>query len=180
MSGRGRVRAVAAILSGVVVVALTAAASRVPWRVTDTETAMVRFSWRVPALVLRTCEALVPAEGAQVPEHLRAQLCDGEGVPWALEVRIDGEAVIQDTVEAAGIRGDRPLYVLRNVAVEPGRHEVGVRFAPILPEEEAADSLAQRALALDAPIQLEDREVLLVTFDPEPGELVVREPVGPE
>lgn len=180
MSGPAGVRRVLAVLSGVVVVALTAAASRVPWSATDPGIAMLRLSWRAPAMMLETCEPLAPGRGGQIPEHMRgAQLCEGEGIPWSLDVRVDGAAAVRDTIEPAGIRGDRPLYVLRTVTVEPGTHALAVSFRPLFPAgEEVADSLARRAFALETTVDLGEREVLLVTIDPERGELVTREPVG--
>lgn len=181
MTARAGAASVAALLAGAVVVGLTAAATRVPWQATSAESALLRLSWRTPALVLRNCDAARssptgPTSGAVVG----AQFCSGEGVAWALDVRVDGADVVQDTIHSAGVRGDRPIYVLRTVPMTPGSHRIEVSFRPIFPADAAVpDSVRDRALGLQAAIDLADRDVLLVTVEQDQDRLVARTPIGP-
>jgi hypothetical protein len=43
-------------------------------------------------------------------------------------VEVDGRAAFEDVVRGAGLRNDRPLYLLREVDVPPGIHAIRVTF----------------------------------------------------
>jgi len=61
----------------------------------------------------------------------------------------------------------RPLYVFRDLRTTPGRHAVRVSFA-------RADLEMPEGLALDTTLVLDAGRVVLVTYDEERRQLVVR------
>jgi hypothetical protein len=108
-------------------------------------------------------------------------------------VEVDRQRRMDETVQGSGEVQVRPLYVYREVALPPGEHRVEVTFERVGPaegaaeeeeeeEEEELESRARRAreaavprrLELERVVRLRPREVLLVTYDAERRELVVR------
>lgn len=128
---------------------------------------LVRLSWRLRGDGV--CRPPTPAELERLPAHMRdPDACMGRGSDWDLTVRVDGVEVVRDRLAPAGARGDRPVFVLRDVPVSPGRHGLEVTFDPVGPTLEEGHRL-ERALDV-AP-----GEVVLVTWDAEAERLVVRE-----
>lgn len=156
-----------AILVVSLVMALAVAGlSQVPVN-SDTDRALIRLSWRAEPVRAEECRTLTAEEQADVPVHMRrAQECVGGFVDYELTLRIDDRVAIVDTIAPAGLRRDRPVYVLREVPVEAGRHAVEVEFTALVPPslEEREGLLVEREWTGE--MDLEPREVGLVTLDP--------------
>ena len=54
--------------------------------------------------------------------------CDGRFATYTLRVESDGQVIGETVVHGAGLRHDRPLYLLREYDVAPGVHRVRVSF----------------------------------------------------
>lgn len=168
---------------GIVGVLLLAALSRIPWDPGEAH-AVIRLSWRTPGKLIEQCRELTQEELDALPIHMRrSEVCEGRLVPYRLHVMLDGEEVIEEMVRAAGAREDRPLYVLRDLPVEPGHHAIIVRWEPAgFPVEEdgeahrtpEAEEERGNALFLTAEVRLEPRDISLITYDPNDRRLVVR------
>lgn len=155
----------------------TAALSRRPVRFAHTETAMLRLSWKINGVTVEACRERTPEELAALPVHMRnPKACIGGIAPYVLEVTLDGATLPPDTVRAHGARSDRPLFVLRDLPVRPGRHEVSVRFRAVIPDgvEPPADGILE--LAWSGPLDLAERDVALITLDGTARALQVRLP----
>lgn len=151
-----------ALFVGVVLAAL----SRAPYEIEPGDDAVIRFSWRAAERV-EECRPLTDEEQAELPAHMRqTETCERRVSPFALRIGVDGQDVVHDTLSGAGARGDRPLYVYREVGVSAGKHELAVEFG-------AVDS-AEPPLRLERVVELLPREVVLVTRDAERGVFVVR------
>ncbi|MEJ2152758.1 MAG: hypothetical protein P8Y29_07380 [Gemmatimonadota bacterium] len=141
------------LFAGVVLAAL----SRAPYEIEPGENAVVRFSWRA-AERIEECRPLTDEEQAELPVHMRqTETCERRVSPFALRVQLDGQVVVHDTLSGAGARGDRPLYVYREVSVRPGRHALFVEFGAVGSDEQP--------LRLEQEVELAAREVVLVTRD---------------
>lgn len=158
------------IVGGLVAVALTlgvAWVSQAPYPVEPDDSAVVRLAWRARGEWVEECRTQTPEELAKLPIHMRREeVCEGRVVPFGLGVEIDERLALADTIHGAGARGDRPIYVFREIRIEPGTHALEVRFAPIRAGDgdEAAEPLRRT-------IRLAPREVALVTYDDDRDEL---------
>lgn len=151
-----------ALFAGVVLAAL----SRAPYEIEPGDDAIVRFSWRAAERV-EECRPLTDEEQAELPAHMRqTETCERRISPFALRIGVDGQDVVHDTLSGAGARGDRPLYVYREVGVLAGKHRLAVEFGAV--------GSADPPLRLDREIELVPREVVLVTRDSERGVFVLR------
>lgn len=111
-----------------------------PWYAAND--AALRISWSVRPERIEHCRRLSPDEIASRPEHMRRSVeCEGRLATYDLTVIIDDSTVDASVVQGAGIRHDRPMFLLRDYHVAPGRHQVQVR----LTRREAPDSLADEA-----------------------------------
>jgi hypothetical protein len=99
--------------------------------------------------------------------------CVGQLPSHRLRVQVDGEERFDLLVEASGARGDRPLFVFRELLLPPGRHEVQVSFSP--DGTEAGDG---RGLFLDTALDIGPGDVRLVTRNEDTGLLEVVRPRG--
>ncbi|HSG08543.1 MAG TPA: hypothetical protein VLA36_09300 [Longimicrobiales bacterium] len=155
----------------------TAALSRMPVRFAHKGDAMLRLSWKINGVTVEACRERSPEELAALPVHMRnPEACIGGIAPYVLEVTLDGATLPSDTVRARGARGDRPLFVLQDLPVRPGRHDVSVRFRALIPDgvEAPADGILE--LAWSGPLELAERDVALITLDGSARALQVRLP----
>lgn len=168
MSGLARV--VGALLS-VGATAGLVALSGVTLVVDDSDGGVVRLSWRAVGERIEECRVPSEQELAALPPHMRRkEICEGHLAPFALEVRLDGEPVVNREVRPAGAREDRPTYVFDEIPVAPGSYDLEVVFA--VAEGDPASLAAP--LRLRSRVEVAARGVVLVTRDDASGELVLR------
>jgi hypothetical protein len=143
---------------------LIAALSRVPYHPDDSDHASLRFSWRARGDRTETCRDRTHEELEKLPVHMRTpQVCEGESVEYELTVSIDGDERIDKEIHPAGAKGDRPLFVLEELRLEPGRHELHVRF----------QHGERAAFAMDTTVDLARGQIALVTIDHATNRFVV-------
>jgi hypothetical protein len=157
-------------------VLLVAAGSQLPYTPPASETATLRLSWRARGERVEECRKLSVEEQERLPAHMRRdEVCEGRILPSQLWVEVDGRVLVDDPVYAAGARGDRPLYVLRELPLPPGRHVLRVRFSR---DGNGTGGAVPPLLELSGTLDLAPAEVALVTYDPDARALVLRTP-GP-
>ena len=123
-------RVVIAIVISALVLGLLARASAAPLPFHEGTTARLRLSWSARPERIEVCRTLSAEELAQREEHMRQRVeCDGRFATYALRVESDGHVIGEAVVHGAGLRNDRPLYLLREYDVSPGLHRVRVSFA---------------------------------------------------
>lgn len=149
-----------------------AAAGRMPVTINAADEGVIRLSWRLRgSQVEQACRKPTPEELAKLPTHMRnPDACVGRPEPYRLTVVLDGRVVTEETVEGAGARHDRPIYVFREVSAAPGSHRLRVSF-----RRDEAEHLEERRgeveegeeldLELEASVELGPRDVALVTYD---------------
>lgn len=154
---------VASALMTAALLATVAALSHWPLSAMDGD-AFVRLSWRAEPIRVEECRTLTDEELADVPAHMRrTEECTGYFVDYELRLAI-GDDVAVDTVSPSGLRRDRPVYVLRDHRIPPGRHGVEVGFTALVPEDFEADQLPV-TMSWSGTMDLEAGEVGLVTLD---------------
>ncbi len=180
-----------------------AALSRAPLAAYPSDTPVLRLAWSVRPERIEHCRTLTDAELADVPAHMRQRVqCEGRSAGYRLVVSVDGESRFDTLVTGGGARGDRPVYVFRELDVPAGPHRLDVRFdRQSIPgvDSVAADAdasqdtlMAGRAvreaeertrrqeeavppmMTLQSDIEPAPREVLLVTYDIDRRALVLR------
>jgi hypothetical protein len=153
--------------------------SRAPIAGEDAGGSALLLTWRVRSEEVGRCRTPTPEELERLPPHMRnPDACVGPVPPYRLTVEVGGDLVIETLVEPSGARGDRPLYVFREIALEPGTYDVRVRFVrEDLGEGGADPDPGLASLEFDGPVTLGSGEVRLLTRDGDGG-LEVREPVG--
>ena len=171
-------RALAAAVA-VGLLALLGVLSRAPIAGEDAGGSALLLTWRVRSEEVGRCRTPTPEVLERLPPHMRnPDACIGPVPPYRLTVEVGGDLVIETLVEPSGARGDRPLYVFREIALDPGTHDVRVRFIREDAEEGGADlDPGLASLEYDGTVTLGSGEARLLTRDGD-GRLEVREPVG--
>jgi hypothetical protein len=120
-----------ALAAGVSAAALLviARASATPVSLRDAESARLRLSWTARPERIEVCRTLSAAELAQREEHMRQRVeCDGRFATYALRVESDGRVLHESVVQGAGLRHDRPLFLIREIDMPPGTHRLTITF----------------------------------------------------
>ena len=163
------------LLAGALALALAlgvAWLSQAPTTYARDDDALLRLSWRVAGLRVEECRPRTVEELEALAPHMRTpEVCVGGGADYELLVELDGAAVVHDTIRAGGARGDRPIYVYRDIDLSPGRYALRVAFGALLPEGFAVDG-ARLTHAFDGQVDVTPTEVVLIALDPTTAELV--------
>lgn len=150
--------------------------ARVPLAGSHPDRSALRLTWRLRGEEVVECRKPTKAELQGLPAHMRnPDACVGVVPTFLLAVRVDGEERIRRRVEPSGARGDRPLYIYEELVLEPGTHDLEVRFSPDTSSAGAAVARPSAALHLTTSVDLAPGQVLLVTRDGT-GDLEVRAP----
>jgi hypothetical protein len=116
------------IVSGALLV-LIARASAAPLAYHDSGNAMLRLSWSARPERIETCRTLSREELEREEEHMRQRVeCTGTFASYTLRVETDQQLVSESIVRGAGLRHDRPIYLLREWPVSSDAHRVRVSF----------------------------------------------------
>lgn len=167
--------------------------------------ARLRLSFSARPQRIEVCRKLTDEEMEKVAEHMRQrESCEGAFATYTLRIDEDGRRIGESIVRGAGLRNDRPLYLLREYPITPGQHRIRVALTQ---REKHIDATEQREtahtdadtgryagraqreafeharrsqaaipaqLTLDTVLLLAPRQVALVTFDVERRVLTLR------
>lgn len=105
--------------------------------------ARLRLSWSARPERIEVCRTVSAEELAQREVHMRQQVeCDGHFATYALRIESDGHVIGEAVVHGAGLRHDRPLYLLREFDVAPGVHRMRVSFTRVEKTDDDAAAFA--------------------------------------
>lgn len=157
------------VIVAVVGTAAMVALSQAPYQANPDADGILRLSWRYQAPEAIDCRRPTAEELAALPTHMRnPDACVSTPVPYGLTLTIDGVAVLDETLHAAGARQDRPVFVFRELSLPAGEHELEVVFAS-RPEE--ADVSPPMTLSWAERLTVEPRDIVLIGYDRESGAL---------
>jgi hypothetical protein len=104
-------------------------ASAAPVSLRRVESARLRLSWSARPERIEVCRTLSAAELAQREEHMRQRVeCDGRFATYSLRVESEGRVLQQSIVQGAGLRHDRPLFLIREIDMPSGAHHLRITF----------------------------------------------------
>jgi hypothetical protein len=170
-------------------------ASQAPMTVHETPEALLRLAWSARPERIEVCREASEEELSRLPAHMRQRVvCEGAAAHYRLTVHVEGRLVADQLVRAGGLRQDRRLFVLREMAVAAGERNVEVRFdrveadappagsparPPVADRRQTGDAVPSR-LALAERLAFAPGTVVLVTYDPaRRGLVAVRAGVEP-
>lgn len=155
------------ILIGLAFLVAVAWLTEAPAEFSTDSTALLRLSWRLPAGEGQDCRRPTPEELAELPAHMRnPDACLGGSHPgFTLRVTVDGADVATDTLYPAGSRGDRPIFVFRELPVESGQRSLSVRLEQNAGVGEPPEPADLRVLAWAEDVTLAAREIVLLGYD---------------
>lgn len=129
MRGVRLVRAGAGVIAAAAAAYLTAQLSAAPVALHHRDEAMLRLSWSARPERIEVCRTLSAEELATRPEHMRQRVeCVGRFATYQLRVESDGRSLTDTVVRGAGLRNDRPIYLLSQFVIEPGERRIRVLF----------------------------------------------------
>jgi hypothetical protein len=185
MSG---LRRATAGVATVVLVALLALLSGVPYTAEPAQRAIVRLSWRARGERVQRCRRPSDEELEKLPVHMRPrEICERGIVPYRLRVRVDDSLAVDALVRAGGAQGDRPLFVFAEVPLSPGTHRLAIAFEREGSDHKKAGSENEESdnqetgdlretpprLTLEQTVTLAPRAIVLVTYDDEQRRLAL-------
>lgn len=163
-------RRLRAVLVATAAVLAIGALSRLPWSPPAADAGLLRLSWRMRGERIETCRPRTQAELDALPVHMRTpEVCDSRLLAYRLVLQVDDAPPDSSIASPGGARGDRPLFVLRDIPLEPGPHRVRVRF-----EREDGDGSAAPPLVFDSVLDARPGRIQLITVDPAARRLVMR------
>lgn len=114
---------------------------------------------------LEPCRALGEEERAALPPNMRAlEVCERARAPALIEVLLDGEVLLAETVRPAGLHRDGRAYLHRVVALPAGRHALQLRLRDS-PREDGFDReqhfILDLAPGMSALLRIGDGEAVL-------------------
>lgn len=122
-------RTAAALGGSALAMALLAVVSATPLRFHGSDSGQLRLSWTARPERIEVCRTLSKEELESRPEHMRRRVeCDGKFATYTLRVQVDDRTVGEAVIHGAGLRHDRPIFLLREFPVPPGAHRMRVSF----------------------------------------------------
>ena len=155
------------ILIGLAFLIGVALLTEAPAEFSTDDRALLRLSWRLPAGEGQDCRRPTAEELAELPAHMRnPDACLGGSHPgFTLNVTVDGIDVVTDTLYPAGSRGDRPIFVFRELPLEAGEKSLRVRFEQNEGNVTPETGDARRLLQWEDELTLAPREIVLLRYD---------------
>ena len=91
--------------------------------------ALIKVSFSHAGAAISECRRLTPEDLAKLAPNMRKPTdCPRERVPLLLRVDVDGEPVLEETLEPTGLWKDGPSNVYRKIPVAAGPHELALKL----------------------------------------------------
>lgn len=138
------------------------------FRLLADDEALLRLSVLHPGKPRGDCRTRTPEELAKLPPQMRAPLdCPRERSPVAVQVELDGHAVIDESFPPAGLNRDGASAGYRRLAIRAGQHTLRVRLN---------DDARQGGFPYErtATLAVKPGQIVLIDFNPAKGGLLIR------
>lgn len=95
----------------------------------DADKAQLTLSLAHSGKHVRECRRLTAAEIAALPPNMRKPLdCPRERLPVLVEVELDGQLIVRESVPPSGLFGDGPSQIYKNFVIPSGSYNLVVRL----------------------------------------------------
>lgn len=133
--------------------------ARAPFSPPGGEAAVLRLSWRMTVTAKENCRPRTQAELDALPVHMRTpEVCTRDDASYILVSRIDELPPDTSHLIRGGVKGDRPLFVLEDRTLEPGRHRVRIQL------ERTTAQASELLAAIDSTLMLDAGRVQLISW----------------
>ncbi|GAB1385910.1 hypothetical protein MASR1M59_10580 [Melaminivora sp.] len=130
--------------------------------------AQIKVSFIHHGARLAECRAYTAEEQAKMAPNMRRSMqCGRERAPVHIEMDIDGQPVINQSVAPAGLSRDGASTFYRRLDVTAGEHRIAVRFK----DSPKADATTYQ---FDQTVQLRPAQVLVIDFNPDKGGIALQ------
>jgi ferredoxin/coenzyme F420-reducing hydrogenase delta subunit len=128
-TGRGAANAAAVVLAALLCL-VTAVGSDLVYATPAVVDSELVVTFKHPGVTSEDCRVLTAEELASRPAHMRPQeqVCDRTRAPVRLRITIDGEQVLAETYQPAGLWSDGSSVAIARLPVPAGRHDVKVEL----------------------------------------------------
>ena len=91
----------------------------------DDELAVLKIAVRHAGKIIGECVPVDGAANGHRPTNMqRPEICPRERSPLALELKLDGETLYRETVQASGLHNDGVSSMYRRFTVPAGKHQL--------------------------------------------------------
>lgn len=136
----------------------------------ESSDAILRLSWRLAGQSVKDCREVTEEESRRRAVHMqRLEQCTEEHLDYHLRLAVNGQELLNETIEPGGFRRDGPLYVVKDVVLPEGSHRVSVSFAPLV---ETEDSVLR--LEFNDRIELSESEIKLIHLSADQSRLLLK------
>ncbi len=110
--------------------------------------ALVKFSFAHGAKPKGECHTLTREELlALAPNMRKPRSCPRERLPVKVELKMDGETLLKETLIPTGLHGDGPSVIYKRLVIQPGEHQFHITLNDT-DREEGYDYISQKTLTI--------------------------------
>lgn len=133
------------------------------YRYLDPDKALIKLNFSHAGQPKEECRRYTQEELDQLPPNMRRPMdCPRERVPLLVELEINGELHLKQSVPPSGIASDGAATVYEKFQVPSGTHTVSVRMRDSR-REQGYDYAAEKV------VNVESGQILVIDFEPETG-----------
>ncbi len=98
----------------------------------ETTSAVLRINAVLPAISKENCRPLTTEEKSKLPLHMqKPEICETASVKYELQINSGQNTMVRKIYEPAGVRGDSPIFINQDLALQPGTYELEVKLLPL-------------------------------------------------
>lgn len=107
-----------------------------PYTHFDPSKSMIKVSFAHGAKAKGECRTRTAEELAKLAPNMRKKtICPRRRLPVVVEIDLDGERLMTETLKPTGLRGDGPSRTYRRFTVDPGPHRLVARLRDTVRED---------------------------------------------
>lgn len=151
-------------VSVALVLGTAALSARPAWQSLPSDHALLRLSFTTSGV--RRCRDRTPEELAALPRNMRQdQICDRRRAPVQVEMDLDGQPLLSETLQPSGLAGSGPSRIYRRFELPAGDYDVALRLRTDPDAADVASASRQR-------VTLRPGQSLAIDYDGEAGKFV--------
>lgn len=164
MRGRFPNLAMGFVLSLVLFLGVALLSGRPVWQSLPDDHGLLRLSFTTSGA--RRCRDRTPEELASLPRNMRQeQVCERRRAPVQVEMDLNGQALLSETLQPTGLAGSGPSRIYRRFELSAGEYDVALRLRTDPDAAEFASTTQHR-------VELRPGQSLAIDYDDETSSFV--------